>query len=438
MPKIFPEAILYKYYVKVKFPKHFFSKNKITIAFLLILAAALFIRFWQIEKIVGFGLDQGRDAWTVKDIVDGKLTLKGPQTGIGKFYLGPAYFYMLVPFFLIFRMDPTAANYLNILINIATFCALFIVARKIFGTFHAFISLIIYAASSHVIYTNRIPWNASLIPLVSILILYFLYKLISKKDYRLFIPLAFICGFFFHVHFTAIFAPPIVAASIFFIKEKKRALKWIAVSVPFFLVWLIPTAIDNFTTSNDNFYRFRQFLSDYLIGFHLRFLFYRLPDSLTQIAGLLYFKQLSFLRFVIPAVFLFTITFFEKDKNRRQFGTIMMLFFLVPLAMFTLFSGHVTDYYYLINLPVSVYLISYLTEKLFKIRSLPITVILICLLIFYSLANIKNQIKNPEESYDSLEKQKGLVKKRIKINHTIEYKEGHIDSYLWAIWYNKK
>lgn len=65
------------------------------------ICVGIYLRFWQFEHAISFGWDQGRDAFAVRDLLHGKFLLKGPRTGVGDFYLGPAYYYLLAPFYLI-------------------------------------------------------------------------------------------------------------------------------------------------------------------------------------------------------------------------------------------------------------------------------------------------------------------------------------------------
>ncbi|MCR4260991.1 MAG: hypothetical protein NUV69_00810 [Candidatus Curtissbacteria bacterium] len=74
-----------------------FIKPKLIALILLIaiIAIGIYLRFYNYENEFRFGWDQSRDAWIVRDILEGQPVLKGPRVGVGDFYLGPAYFYLL-------------------------------------------------------------------------------------------------------------------------------------------------------------------------------------------------------------------------------------------------------------------------------------------------------------------------------------------------------
>src|SRR3989339_1471952 len=72
-----------------------------------ILALALFLRTYRVADFLGFWFDQGRDAKVVWDIWhSGKLTLIGPTTGIEGIFLGPFYYYLITPAYILGGGNP--------------------------------------------------------------------------------------------------------------------------------------------------------------------------------------------------------------------------------------------------------------------------------------------------------------------------------------------
>ena len=71
---------------------------------LLILIIASFLRFYNIVDFLHFANDEARDAFIVKNMFLHKsLPLLGPEASIGHFHLGPIFYYLLAPFYLIFH-----------------------------------------------------------------------------------------------------------------------------------------------------------------------------------------------------------------------------------------------------------------------------------------------------------------------------------------------
>lgn len=106
--------------------------KKIIIIFLFFQLA---FNFYHIEQRSSFGWDQERDAQVIWQIIkEGKPTLIGPRTiGPNSFFLGPLWFYILLPFYLIFNMNPLATPVAGIIIGVITTLAFYLIGKRIFG-----------------------------------------------------------------------------------------------------------------------------------------------------------------------------------------------------------------------------------------------------------------------------------------------------------------
>src|SRR3990167_6859006 len=77
------------------------------ILLILILLVAATTRFYRIREYITFLGDEGRDVLVVKRmLIDHKFTLLGPITSVGSLYMGPVYYYLMIPFLWIFNFDP--------------------------------------------------------------------------------------------------------------------------------------------------------------------------------------------------------------------------------------------------------------------------------------------------------------------------------------------
>ena len=75
-------------------------------ALLLILLVAAFMRLYRIQDYMTFLGDEGRDVLVVYNILHGHLTLLGPTSSVGGFFLGPIYYYFMAPFLWLFNYNP--------------------------------------------------------------------------------------------------------------------------------------------------------------------------------------------------------------------------------------------------------------------------------------------------------------------------------------------
>ncbi|KKP51045.1 MAG: hypothetical protein UR42_C0021G0002 [Candidatus Roizmanbacteria bacterium GW2011_GWA2_33_33] len=423
--------------MKLKKLLDFIKKNKFYLIFILIFIIGMYLRFYKIDDYRTFGWDQARDAWKVRDIIKGQIVLIGPRTGVGQFHLGPFWYYLLTPFYLLTSMDPRAANYLNILVNIFNSAVIFIITKKIYDKNIALFVSFIYATNRYLIEINRVPWNVSLVPGVALLIFYAIYKVVYEKKYKWILVLSSLVGLFFHLHFSVVFLPLIILLSFILAKDKKRILIWSVASLPFLLVWLIPNVLYDIQTKNNNLNLFNNFLRDYLIeGFHFRFFLYRLNDAFIQFQTILSLPHTyKFIKFIIPAIFSIMV-FFDKNKKQKILGYLILLWFLAPAVGYSFYGGLTSEYYMLMNSVLVIYILVYLQKRILKIKFKPILLTSIIFWACFTYFQSKDLWKKIPDR--GLVDQKKAVQNRIYLNEKIEYKEGEIESYLWQIWVEDK
>ncbi len=397
----------------------------------IIILLGLYLRFYRIETSLKFGWDQARDSWKVRDIlVKHQLVLNGPRTGIGHFHLGPLYYYLLTPFYFMTNLDPTAANYFNMLANMFNFIAIYLVTKKLFSQNLGLFAVALYASNNFMINYGKIPWNISLVPGVSFIIFYCLHNAMSG-DHRFFAAALFWIGMFFNLHFSAVVFILIIPLTLIFVKDKKSAVTWCIKGLPLFLVWLVPVIIYNFQSYQHEYFRYKEFLEIYFLKFHFRWLLHRLPDSLIQLEFLIFFKQLKWLVYVIPAVFALFISN-EKQPGKKLLGILASLWWLGVLIAFTFYSGPVSDYYFLLTLPVWFIVISYVQVKLLSWNKLLLGGFLSLFWAVYFIQNTAPHWNKPLEG--GLKTQRNEAVAKIQNGETVPYSEGNIISYYYAIW----
>src|SRR3989344_5544336 len=110
-------------------------KNKPYLPILLIiLLISLFFRSYQIVERYGYGHDADLFGWIVKDIVvNHHPRLIGQLTSAEGIFIGPLFYYLLVPFFLLFQMDPVGALVPVTAIGVLTTLSYYFVFSKLFN-----------------------------------------------------------------------------------------------------------------------------------------------------------------------------------------------------------------------------------------------------------------------------------------------------------------
>lgn len=180
-------------------------KKFIKIAFfpVLILALGIFLRTYSLPSHAPFDWDQNRDYLEVAKIVSGKPTLIGPVAkGEGGFFLGPLYYYLLTPLYVLTSGNPISLPVTSVLIDtltIASILGLGIYLKKVsFG----YIFALLWVVSPSVVDASRVSWNVILVPLWFIGMVYYL----SKPKYTNFelIIVGVLTSLSWHIHASLI------------------------------------------------------------------------------------------------------------------------------------------------------------------------------------------------------------------------------------------
>ena len=202
--------------------KHFLA---VGVVFLL----GVFLRFYKLAGFVTFLGDQGRDTIIIKRILSFEhFPAIGPPTSIGQVYLGPFYYYFISPWLALFNFDP-----LGLAFGVAVFSSLYIlinylVVKELLNEKIALISTILVAFSSTLIEFSRFSWNPNLLPLFSLLTVYFLIKSLKTHDWRFYALTGAFLSFSIQLHYLALFLiPPVISFFALLALEQRKKLKQI-------------------------------------------------------------------------------------------------------------------------------------------------------------------------------------------------------------------
>src|SRR5438034_8178017 len=104
------------------------------------------------------------------------------------FYIGPVYYYLIALVYWITNLNPIASGIFAGITSICTFLVLFFVTRKLFSFTTALVAVFINTVCFNAIIFDRVQWPVDFIPAVSLLLFYFLYKVITgNPKYLLFL-----------------------------------------------------------------------------------------------------------------------------------------------------------------------------------------------------------------------------------------------------------
>lgn len=196
-----------------------------------------------------FVYDQGRDALAVRQILQGKPTLIGPTTGLFGVYLGPFFYYALLPFYLIGLGNPIVPAYSMVFLSALVVIPMFFLSKKIAGKKAGILAIIFYSFSFVQFLFSRWLSNPSPLPFVSLLLILTLLKAMQVRKEKWFVGVGLLLGICLQLEAAnAVFLIPtlfcIYAIEYFLTNPRKRHfrndLKLICFSLMGFAFMFIP------------------------------------------------------------------------------------------------------------------------------------------------------------------------------------------------------
>lgn len=395
----------------------------------------VFLRFYALETKNIFGWDQVDNAWAAKDIiVDHKLPLLGMVAkGNSGFYIGPAYYYLIAIVYWVFNLDPISSGVFAGITSIFTFFTFFYVIKKIFSNDTALIAVFIYTISFSMISFDRVQWPVNFIPSISFIIFYSLYNIINSK-FTYLISLGIALGFSFHIHFTSIYYPIIILLSLPFFPWNKRIIKYIFILFFLFLVFLLPIFISEINTKASSTKHLTTYINTYFHGVHLTRVMQLAKDAFIKFEGFIIFPQLKFIKYLfVPAFFLM---YCSPKPSRKKIALcyLVLLWFIVPWFVFSVYKGEISDYYFSSTIPIVVTILSYLIVRIIEMKSIFPKVITLLFFIYYSFINIQAFFNQKQMN---LQMHRQNVRDAIRDGRTINFAQGNPDSYLYYIYTRK-
>lgn len=239
-----------------KISKYFTLEN---VFVFLILTAAFIVRVFRIDQTLSFQYDQGRDALVIWDLIHShKFFLIGPTTGLAGVFRGPFYYYLIAPFYWLGKGNPIWPEIFLIFTSVLALWFLYRITKEIGGTLAGILSLILGTFSFEVIYASRWLSNPTPMLLLSMLLIWSLFRIYDGKKY-FWIVLSAILGlsFFSFGSSGELFYFPAVAFfalwQLFFTKKGIKKIpdrKTIVLSILAFLITFAPLVIFNLRHGN--------------------------------------------------------------------------------------------------------------------------------------------------------------------------------------------
>lgn len=364
-------------------------RHQYSLILIIILITGLFFRTYKLVERFGFGHDADLYSWIVKDIViDHHLRLVGQITSAEGIFIGPLFYYLLTPFYLISGMDPIGSAYLIPLIGILTILSYYFIFSKLFNK-----QVGILAAFFQAILLGTVSFDRWLVPTITTKLwaIWYLYTLlmIIRGNFKVLPLMGILIGLIWHVHLALL--PALLAIPFAFIFSKKLPrLKQIIL----FLLTLFITSLPLLVFEvKHNFIQTSSLIQSFFINHGGAVGWYKFWTNLEKIAkntDALFSSPLSLpdnLKLPFVGFLLLSTLLLVKNKILRGYEVIALFIWIIGVVLyFSLSSTQVSEYYFL-NLEIIFLTIGTLLIYLvFKSSSFGKYVILLLL----SLLTIRN------------------------------------------------
>ncbi len=177
----------------------------------IVLAAIIvgsFFRLWNFPNTLQFLGDQGRDALVALHIFkDHHFVLIGPVTSTGNMYLGPLYYYFMVPFLYLSYPSPLGPAYAIAALSIATIVLIYYLGKELIGERSAVIASVAFACSAAAVTYARFSWNPNPAPFVSIILIWASYRALVKNPWY-FVLVSVCISILIQLHYVTLLTIP--------------------------------------------------------------------------------------------------------------------------------------------------------------------------------------------------------------------------------------
>jgi 4-amino-4-deoxy-L-arabinose transferase-like glycosyltransferase len=402
-----------------------FLKNNWIIVLITLLA--FFLRFYRITDYMTFLGDEGRDAivW-LRMIRDHKLTLIGPTTSIGNMYLGPLYYYLMLPFYVIFGSNPVGAA-----MGVALFSVMTVILIWYFGKIWlneriGLIAAFFYAISPLVLQYSRSSWNPNVMPFFALITIWGIWQFWQKNNYLWIGLIGISLSFAVQSHYLGLLLLPVIG--IFWlvklldlIAKKLLIRKFLFFTFMGGLIFLILSVLPlvwfdlrhNFINYNAflNFFTQRQTTVNLKIYKAFPLIF---PLGDTLITRLLVINQ-TILGGIL-AIILALVLVWKTIKSEKP-AILIFAWLILGLLGLGLYKQHIYDHYFGFLYPAVFLLLGLVFDSLWKMKIVgKLTAAIVFIVILFSSISNNLLLNEPNLQYVRTKEIANAITQDISLN----------------------
>jgi len=207
-----------------------------------ILTLGLLLRVYNARETFLYSHDQDLAGWIIKDIlVNHHPRLIGQLTSTDGIFIGPIFYYFLIPFYLLTKMDPIGGILAVSVLGLVTIASYYFVFSKVFGKVAGMLAGLIYAVSYYMVFNDR-----EVVPTMPVMLwaVWYFYAInLLLKGRRLgYLISGILLGLIWHLNMSLILITPLIPLSILFSK-KKISWRGVVQGVAAFVVLSLPLIV---------------------------------------------------------------------------------------------------------------------------------------------------------------------------------------------------
>lgn len=354
------------------------------ISILIIVLFAGFLRFYKIGDYMTFLGDEGRDAAVVRDMILGrKFTLLGPGTSIGNMYLGPFYYYLMIPALVLAGFSPVGPSVMVGLFGIATVFLMWWIGRQWFDRISALKISALYAVSPVVINYSRSSWNPNIMPFFALLCIYAIWKVWRFGYWRWFIISTVSFAFVINSHYLGLLLAPVMALFTVFAPRPKGFVKYLTFGIGLFGILMSPLLFFDLRHNWTNAKNIQVFFTNRQTTINLKA--YKAIPQIWPIwqninSSLITARDPNFT--LAFSIFLPIALLLVLYKTRSKDLLFTLVWIGVGLIGLGLYKQHIYDHYFGFLFPAPFLLLGFVLEKI-----KPVSYLIILALVVLNLAN---------------------------------------------------
>ncbi len=323
----------------------------------LIFCLSIFLRTFRLGDLLGFYYDQGRDALVIWDLWHkGKLFLIGPTTGLAGIFLGPLFYYLIAPFYIIGFGNPVfPAVFLGVLSSLSV-PLLYYLGKQIVNRETGIIAAFIGGFSRDLVIAGRWLSNPTPLLFVGLLVFLAMWKILNKKE-KFWWPILFLLigiSLQFEAASAVFYIPAVFVFTAWVIRKGKSEKllpdrKNLIIGSLLFVLTLLPQIVFNFKHQN---ILLNNFIATFFKKVSFTINFWEVADLRLKFYWNMYFAKIYPQNQLLALIFLIIsivglIKLFNTLKRNNDL-ILLIIFVFTPLVCLFFFQGNegnIYDYY---------------------------------------------------------------------------------------------